>query len=205
MKIGIIDYDAGNLKSVETALNFLGADYFVSSDPHKLIKSDKLIFPGVGEASSSMGILQSGSLDHLIKEYFKKGNPILGICLGCQIVLDSSEERNTKCLGLIPGVSREFSHEMGLKVPHMGWNQVGQLSKHYIFNDIPDNSSFYFVHSYYPEPEHHDASIASTNYGISFSSAFSVDNLVAVQFHPEKSGPYGLKMLDNFIKGKGAN
>lgn len=202
MKVGIIDYDAGNLKSVETALNFLGAEYIVSSDPHKLLKSDKLIFPGVGEAYSSMETLKSRSLDSLLKEFYKKGNPILGICLGCQIVLDSSEERNTNCLGLVPGVSKEFSHKMGLKIPHMGWNQVRQSANHYIFDGIPDNKSFYFVHSYYPEPLNSDATIAHTDYGISFSSAFSVENLVAVQFHPEKSGPYGLKMLDNFIKGR---
>lgn len=201
MKIGIIDYDAGNLKSVETALNFLGSEYFVSSDPEKLIQSDKLIFPGVGEASSSMGILKSRFLDVLIKDFFKKGNPILGICMGCQIVLDSSEESNTECLGLVSGRSKEFSHDMGLKIPHMGWNQVKQTGNNYIFNDIPDNSSFYFVHSYFPEPENIDLSIAFTDYGISFSSAFSVDNLVAVQFHPEKSGPHGLHMLENFIKG----
>ena len=200
MNIGIIDYDAGNLKSVETALDFLGENYFVSSDPDKLIKSDKIIFPGVGEASSSMKILKSRSLDLFLKEYFKKGNPILGICLGCQIVLNFSEERNTDCLGLVSGSSKEFSHNMGLKIPHMGWNQVQSTQDHYIFKDIPNNSSFYFVHSYYPEPENQDTIIALTDYGISFSSAFSVDNLVAVQFHPEKSGPYGLKMLDNFIK-----
>jgi glutamine amidotransferase len=200
LNIGIIDYDAGNLKSVEIALNFLGGDYFVSSDPEKLIKSDKLIFPGVGEAYSSMEILRSRSLDNLLKEYFKKGNPILGICLGCQIILESSEERNTKCLGLVPGVSKVFSHDMGLKIPHMGWNQVQSTKEHYIFKDIPNNSSFYFVHSYYPEPDNSDSTIALTDYGISFSSAFSVANLVAVQFHPEKSGPHGLKMLDNFIK-----
>ncbi len=198
--IGILNYDAGNLKSVETALGFLGAKYFVSSDPEKLLKSDKLIFPGVGEASSSMRILKSRSLDSFILEYFKRGNPILGICLGCQIVLDSSEERDTKCLGLVPGTSKEFSHDMGLKIPHMGWNQVKSAGSHYLFDGIPDNSSFYFVHSYYPEPENTDVGIASTDYGISFCSAFSVDNLVAVQFHPEKSGPHGLKMLDNFIK-----
>jgi len=200
LKIGIIDYDAGNLKSVETALKFLGVEYFISSDPEKLIKSDKLIFPGVGEAFSSMKILKSGNLDVLLKEYFKKGNPILGICLGCQIVLNSSEERNTECLGLLPGISKEFSHDMGLKIPHMGWNQVKQTGNHYIFKGIPDNTSFYFVHSYYPEPENMDSSIAFTEYGISFSSAFSLENLVAVQFHPEKSGPHGLHMLENFIR-----
>ena len=201
MKIGIIDYDAGNLKSVETALNFLGGDYFVSSDPEELLKSDKLIFPGVGEASASMRILKSRSLDSFIQDFFKKGNPLLGICLGCQIVLNSSEERDTKCLGLVPGTSKEFSHNMGLKIPHMGWNQVKSTGTHYIFKGIPYNSSFYFVHSFYPEPENNGVSIASTDYGISFSSAFSVDNLVAVQFHPEKSGPYGLQMLRNFITG----
>ena len=199
MKIGILNYDAGNLKSVETALAYLGAKYFVSSDPYELAKSDKLIFPGVGEAQSSMKILKKRGLDIFLREYFKKGNPILGICLGCQIVLDSSEERNTKCVGLVPGNSKEFSHNMGLKIPHMGWNQVQSTNNHYIFKDIPNNSSFYFVHSYYPDPDNQNAVIALTDYGISFSSAFSVDNLVAVQFHPEKSGPHGLKLLDNFI------
>ena len=201
MKIGIVDYDAGNLKSVETALNYLGADYFVSSNPDKLIKSDKLIFPGVGEASSSMKVLKKRGLDSLLKDYFKSGNPLFGICLGCQIVLDSSEESNTTCLGLASGISREFSHDMGLKIPHMGWNQVKQQGKHYIFKDVPDSTSFYFVHSYYPELKYPEYGIASTEYGIIFTSGFSVENLVSVQFHPEKSGPYGLKVLDNFVKG----
>lgn len=200
MKIGIIDYDAGNLKSVETALKFLEAEYLVSSDPDQLLKCDKLIFPGVGEAYSSMEILKSRSLDIMIKDYFITGNPILGICLGCQIVLDFSEERDTSCLGLVPGLSKEFSHNLGLKIPHMGWNQVKQTRDHYLFNEIPDNSSFYFVHSFYPQPAEPKTAIAQTDYGISFSSAFSMDNLTAVQFHPEKSGPHGLKMLENFIK-----
>ena len=151
MKIGIVDYDAGNLKSVETALNFLRADYFVSSDPDLLLKSDKLIFPGVGEASSSMKVLKSRGLDSFLRDYFKSGKHLFGICLGCQIVLDSSEENNTECLGLVPGTSREFSHETGLKIPHMGWNQVKYSDNHYIFKDVPDSTSFYFVHSYYPE------------------------------------------------------
>ncbi len=204
MKIGIIDYDAGNLKSVETALSYLGGKFFVSSDPGELSKCDKLIFPGVGEARSSMKVLQSYGLDIFLQEYFKKGNPILGICLGCQIILDYSEERNTDCLGLIKGRSRLFSSEMGLKIPHMGWNQVKQYEKHYIFNNIPDNSSFYFVHSYYPDPADQNICIGMTDYGINFSSAFCYENLIALQFHPEKSGPHGLQLLDNFIKTKGA-
>ncbi len=201
MKIGIVDYDAGNLRSVETALNYLGADYFISSNQDDLIKSDKLIFPGVGEAGYSMRVLKERGLDNLLKDYFKSGKPIFGICLGCQIVLDSSEESNTPCLGLAPGISREFSHSMGLKIPHMGWNQVKQQGKHYIFKDVPDSASFYFVHSYYPELRLPEYGISSTEYGITFTSGFSVENLVAVQFHPEKSGPHGLKILDNFIKG----
>ena len=205
MKIGIVDYDAGNLKSVETALAYLGGDFFVSGDPSKLSKCDKLIFPGVGEDQSSMKVLQKKDLDIFIKEYFKKGNPVLGICLGCQIVLDFSEERDTKCLGLIKGRSREFSSGMGLKIPHMGWNQVRQFENHYIFNDIPDNSSFYFVHSYYPDPDNQSMCIGKTDYGITFSSAFYYENLIAVQFHPEKSGPHGLHLLDNFIHGQGGH
>lgn len=201
MKIGIVDYDAGNLKSVETALKYLGADYFVSSNPDILLKSDKLIFPGVGEASSSMKVLKERGLDNLLINYFKSGNPLFGICLGCQIVLDSSEENNAVCLGLVPGVSREFSHKMGLKIPHMGWNQVIQQGQHYIFKNVPDFTSFYFVHSYYPELKYPETGIATTDYGITFTSGFSIDNLVSVQFHPEKSGPHGLRILDNFIKG----
>ncbi len=201
VKIGIVDYEAGNLKSVETALRYLHADYFISSDPSVLKKGDKIIFPGVGEARSAMRILSERGLDQFIKDFFKSGKPLLGICLGCQIVLKSSEENSTYCLGLVPGVSREFSVEMGLKIPHMGWNQVSIKGSHYIFRDIPDNGSFYFVHSFYPELDKSSQVIGSTEYGIEFSSAFSVDNLVALQFHPEKSGPFGLKILDNFIKG----
>jgi imidazole glycerol-phosphate synthase subunit HisH len=200
LKIGILNYDAGNLRSVETALAYLGSEYLVSNKPEELTKCDKLIFPGVGEARSSMNNLKKYGLDLLLKDFYKKGNPILGICMGCQIVLDSSEERNTDCLGLIKGTSREFSHSMDLKIPHMGWNQVGLTNKHYIFNDIPDKSSFYFVHSYYPDLHSSDIEVGVTEYGIRFSSAFSLDNLIAVQFHPEKSGPHGLKLLDNFIK-----
>ena len=135
MKIGIVDYDAGNLKSVETALSFLGADYFVSKDPDILKRCDKLIFPGVGEAGSAMKVLKNRGLDSLLRDYFKSGKPLFGICLGCQIVLDSSEENDTECLGLVSGISREFSPDMRLKVPHMGWNQVEQRGSHYIFKD----------------------------------------------------------------------
>ncbi len=200
MKIGIVDYDAGNLKSVETALAHLDADFFVSGDPSLLNESDKIIFPGVGEARSSMSILKERGLDLFLKNFFKTGKPLLGICLGCQIVLDSSEENSTDCLGIVPGISREFNREMGLKIPHMGWNQVSYRKNHYIFKDIPENSSFYFVHSFYPSLSSIETAIGVTEYGIEFSSAFSVDNLVALQFHPEKSGPPGLKILDNFIK-----
>ena len=200
MKIGIVDYDAGNLKSVETALAYLNADYFVSSDSSLLMESDKIIFPGVGEAKTAMGILKERGLDQFLKEFFKSGKPILGICLGCQIILDYSHENSTECLGIVPGTTMEFSRTMGLKIPHMGWNQVSFRDVHYIFEGIPDNRSFYFVHSFYPDLNNEKLVIGTTDYGIDFSSAFSFDNLVALQFHPEKSGPFGLKILDNFIR-----
>lgn len=203
MKIGIVDYDSGNLTSVETALRFLKADYFISGNPSELKQADKLIFPGVGEARSAMGILKQRGLDIFIKEYFKSGNPLLGICLGCQIVLDSSEESNTVCLGLVSGISKEFPLNMGLKIPHMGWNQINFTGSHPVFKGIPNNKSFYFVHSYYPELVNIADAVCTTEYGFEFSSGFSVDNLVALQFHPEKSGPHGLQILDNFIKEVG--
>ncbi len=200
MKIGVVDYEAGNLKSVETALRFLGADFIVSDDPEVLSGCGKLIFPGVGEASSAMGVLKKKKLDTFLREQHSEGLPILGICLGCQIVLDSSDENSTECLGLVPGKSVRFVRREGLKVPHMGWNQVKVVKSHYLFEDIPDNSSFYFVHSYYPFVRDKENIVGLTGYGIEFTSVFSNGSLSAVQFHPEKSGEAGLKLLKNFIE-----
>ena len=197
--IGVVDYEAGNLRSVETALGYLGVGFFISKDPDKLVKADRMIFPGVGEARASMNVLKKTGLDNCVREFAASGKPLLGICLGCQIFFDYSEERDTECLGIIPGKILEFPSDMGLKVPHMGWNQVRHMGRHPVFNGIPEKRSFYFVHSYYPKAESKDDEIGSTEYGIEFTAAASRDNVIATQFHPEKSGRHGLKLLENFI------
>jgi glutamine amidotransferase len=196
--ICVIDYDAGNLKSVETALKYLRQDFKVSGHPEEVIKGERLIFPGVGDAGAAMNTLRKSGLKDAICHFFKTGRPVLGICLGAQIILTESEEHKTECLNLISGSARLFPGNMGLKVPHMGWNQVNYEKKHVIFNSIPDGSSYYFVHSYYPDPDDPHAILGRTEYGINFSSIITKDNLMAVQFHPEKSGEVGLKLLENF-------
>ena len=200
--IGIVDYEAGNLRSVETAMKHLGADFFISRNPADFTKADRMIFPGVGEAASSMEVLKKTGLEDAVKKFAESGKPLLGICLGCQIFFNYSEERETDCLGIIPGTIKEFSKDMGLKVPHMGWNQVLHKGRHPVFEGIKDNSSFYFVHSYYPEPAEKGFEIGTCSYGIDFSAAAARDNVVATQFHPEKSGEIGLRLLKNFIRWK---
>lgn len=199
-RVGVVDYDAGNLTSVETALKFLKAEYIISSHPEQLQDTEQLIFPGVGEARTAMQNLRSRGFDQFMGDYFKSGRPMLGICLGSQIVLSTSEEHDTTCLDIVPGTARRFSRNSGLKVPHMGWNQVYPVGSSPLFADIPGGISFYFVHSYYPDPHAVSAVLATTEYGITFTSALQLDNLHAVQFHPEKSGKWGLKLLQNFLK-----
>jgi imidazole glycerol-phosphate synthase subunit HisH len=199
MKIGILDYEAGNLKSVETALSFLNADFFSSNDPEQLGKADKIIFPGVGEADQAMGTLKKYGLDTFLHDFSKKGRPVLGICLGYQILLDHSQESDTTCLGLVPGNVIRFPANLKLKVPHMGWNTAEFLKDSVLFEGIPEQASFYFVHSYFADLIDTDYAFTATEYGIRFSSGIINDNIVAFQFHPEKSGKYGLKLLDNFI------
>lgn len=201
MKVGIVDYGAGNLKSVETALAYIGADYLLSDRPEQLIHTDKLIFPGVGEARAAMAVLERTGLAEMLREYRGSGKPILGICLGCQIVLAFSEERSTVCLDLIPGRVKRFPSNATLKIPHMGWNTVSYKRDHRLFEGIPDQSSFYFVHSYYPVPEESEMILTETDYGLRFPSGICDENLVAFQFHPEKSGRYGLRLLHNFVAG----
>ncbi len=196
--IAVVDYDAGNLKSVETALEKLGADFFISSDHERLAAADKMIFPGVGEAAQAMKRLKSTSLDKVIREFAASGKPLFGICLGSQILFDHSEESDTPCLGILPGNVRQFSSEMGLKIPHMGWNTL-KHSNHPLFKDLPQDKSFYFVHSYYVEPSDSADVIGTSDYGIEFTAAVARGNVMATQFHPEKSGEWGLQILRNFI------
>jgi glutamine amidotransferase len=202
MNIGVIDYGAGNIKSVATALEYLGGNYVLSADPEQLKKVDRLIFPGVGEARAAMQVLTDTGLDQCIREFVDSGNLLLGICLGSQIIFEFSHERNTPCLGLIPGEVKRFPPELDLKVPHMGWNTISKAGNHWILSGIPDNTSFYFVHSYYPAPEDETMVLTRTEYGIQFASGVCRENVIAFQFHPEKSGPHGLQILRNFIERK---
>lgn len=199
MKVGVVDYKAGNLRSVETALRYLEADFLISDRPDELNGADKLVFPGVGDAGAAMRRLAEAGLDDLIRDFAAGGKPLLGICLGSQIVLSSSEERGTRCLGLIEGSARRFADVPGLKVPHMGWNTVTPANGSPLFEGIPSSASFYFVHSYYPSPSDERYVVATTEYGERFASAIARDNVWAVQFHPEKSGKWGLKLLSNFL------
>ncbi len=196
--IAVVDYDAGNLKSVETALEKLGADFFISSDPGRLAGADKMIFPGVGEAAQAMKRLKDTSLDKVIRDFAASGKPLFGICLGSQILFDHSEESDTPCLGILPGKVRQFSADMGLKIPHMGWNTL-KHSNHPLFKDLPQERSFYFVHSYYVDPADKADVIGTSDYGIDFTAAVARGNVMATQFHPEKSGEWGLQILKNFI------
>lgn len=198
MKIGIVDYNAGNLTSVVSALNFIGAEYIVSSEYSVLMACDKLLFPGVGEAAWAMDQLSERELEVTLYEFKKSGKPILGICLGSQIIMDYSEESDTKCLGLVPGSTKLFPNNMGLKIPHIGWNTV-EHSGEGIFKGIPIDASFYFVHSYYVEPRDKKHVIGVTNYGMDFCSSVQFENITAFQFHPEKSGEVGLQLLRNFV------
>ncbi|MFP4430111.1 MAG: imidazole glycerol phosphate synthase subunit HisH [Spirochaetaceae bacterium] len=200
MKVAVVDYEAGNLRSVETALSHLGADFFVSPEPKQILKADAVIFPGVGEARSAMEVLALRGLGEALRETAHRGKPLFGICLGSQIVLSRSEERDVACLDLIPGVARRFADARGLKIPHMGWNTLKVRSPHPVFDGLPEDSSFYFVHSYYPDPSEDSLCIGTTEYGREFCAAFALENVVATQFHPEKSGKNGLLLLRNFLE-----
>lgn len=203
MKIGIVDYDAGNITSVERALEHLGASFLTSRHPEELSACDKLIIPGDGHAVSSMAVLKDRGLDNFIREYLSTGNWVFGICIGCQIILDWSDEGDTPCLGLVPGKVQKLPERSGLKVPHMGWNNCRPAQRsHWLFKDVPEDSSFYYVHSYYTNPVHQSHILGICDYGINFASAIGRDNLAAVQFHPEKSGRPGLQMLSNFLEVK---
>jgi len=195
----VLDYDAGNLRSVETALTALGARFVVTRDPQVAAGADRLIIPGVGDARAAMAILNETGLTGAINTVADSGKPVLGICLGSQIVLDRSEENDARCLGLIPGVARQFAPQPGIKIPHMGWNTIDRTAAHPLTAGIPSDASFYFVHSFYPAPENARAVYAETEYGVRFASIVGAGTVVATQFHPEKSGAFGLRMLQNFL------
>ena len=206
--ISIIDYKAGNLKSVERALKHIGAECRVTADKDAVRNSERIIFPGVGAAGQAMANLRELGLEAVISEAFQSGKPILGICLGAQIILEKSEENNSTCLGLIEGSTKRFPEDLSsgperLKIPHMGWNSLDVKSVHPVLEGIKPEDEFYFVHSYYPAPRRPECVLAETVYGIKFSSVVGTRNLIAMQFHLEKSGPAGLRILRNFCSWDG--
>jgi glutamine amidotransferase len=212
--IVIVDYKAGNLTSVKLALAEVGEDAVISADASVIAAADRLIFPGVGAAGSAMDELNKMRLAPVLKDFIATGKPFLGICVGCQIIMDwSLEDGRTPCLGFLPGGTDIFAAGPDAKVPHMGWNQVrlaarkgggtqasaGAAALHPVFKGIPDGSEFYFVHSYYPTPADRGDVLAETEFGgKTFASVLGRRNLVACQFHVEKSGKWGLALLKNF-------
>jgi imidazole glycerol-phosphate synthase subunit HisH len=203
--IVIIDYQAGNLTSVVRSFKALGVEGTVTQDPAVVAQASRVVFPGVGAAGKAMATLQELGLDQALRQCFDRGVPILGICLGAQIILEQSDENTAACLGLLPGRTRSLPRVDALKIPHMGWNRVRFLKFHQVFKGLPEGAEYYFVHSYYPAPAQASMVLGVTDYGIDFPSAIGWRNLVATQFHPEKSGRFGLQILENFLAWDGGD
>lgn len=200
----IIDYDAGNLRSVQRACAEVGLVAGISADPDAVRRASRVIFPGVGAAGSAMKSLIRVGMDEALRDVIASGVPVLGICLGLQISFDHSEEGDTPTLGLLPGRVRRFRFDdPRLKIPHMGWNEVRRLRPHPVLAGLEPGDEFYFVHGYYPEPEVPDLVYAETDYEIEFACAVGRDNYFATQFHPEKSGRVGLRLLEAFAAWDG--
>ncbi|MDP2854059.1 MAG: imidazole glycerol phosphate synthase subunit HisH [Smithellaceae bacterium] len=206
--IAIIDYNAGNITSVARALQNIRQNFVITDDTQKLDAASHVIFPGVGAAGEAMAYLRQKKLDVWLKSWINTGKPLMGICLGTQIILDYSEENNTECIGLVAGSTKRFPEHLSsaglpLKIPHMGWNSVTLKRTHPVFAGIEPESEYYFVHSYYPSPSDQASVLGTTDYGMSFCSVLAVKNLIAMQFHPEKSGRPGLQILKNFCAWRG--
>ena len=197
----VVDYGMGNLRSVAKAVEKSGYTVKVSGEYLDIKKAKKIILPGVGAFGKAMENLKRQGILDVIKEKLKEGTPYLGICLGLQLLFEWSEEGNVKGMGVIKGVVKRFPNLPSLKIPHMGWNQVKlRMEGENLFDGIPDNSYFYFTHSYYVIPVEKEIIATTTFYGVEFVSSIKKGNLFACQFHPEKSGKIGLKLLENFLK-----
>jgi|SRR5271155_2724134 len=202
--IAIVDYKAGNLTSVQRALEFLGHKSEITDRAEHIAKADRVILPGVGAAGATMDNLRElGLVEVLRNDVAGAGKPFLGICIGIQVLFDRSEEDSADCLGIIAGHVGRYPRSIDgrpLKVPQIGWNRVPQTQPHRVFAGVPDNTHFYFVNSYYPIPDDPSIAIATCDYGVPFTAAVAHDNVIATQFHLEKSGAAGLKLLDNFCR-----
>ena len=199
MKIAIIDYGVGNLRSVEKAFAATGCEAAISSDEDYLHRAEKLVLPGVGAFAACMKALQERGFDRLVRERVRAGTPLLGVCVGMQLLFEESEEFGaTRGLGLLAGRVRKFDGE--LVVPHVGWNRIDQQRPHALFEGVADGAFCYFVHSYYCEPQDEAVVAGETEYGRRYASVVADKNVCGVQFHPEKSQDVGLRMLKNFAR-----
>ena len=199
--IAIIDYDAGNIKSVEKALNYLGEEAIITRDHDEIVNSDKVILPGVGAFADAMEKIRHYGLEETILEVVEKNIPFLGICLGLQLMFESSDEGpGVKGLGLLPGKILRIPKSGDLKIPHMGWNNIKVKEDSRLFKGLPENPYVYFVHSYYLQAQEPEIVKAVTGYGTEIHASVEKDNVFACQFHPEKSGKYGLEILKNFAE-----
>jgi len=198
--IAIVDHAAGNLFSVERAFRYLGMEPVITADPRQITQADRIVIPGVGRAGSVMAELERTGMADAVRTCFQQGKPILGICIGIQIVFEWSEEDQVDCLGLIPGQVRRFpvNEAKEMKVPQIGWNEVKVIRPHPLFEGIEEPAYFYFVNSYYVFPGSKDVIVGQTQYGVTFASAVASGSLIATQFHLEKSGTLGLRALNNF-------
>ena len=207
--IAIVDYKAGNLSSVERALKKMGYGCRITQRREEILSCERIIFPGVGAAGKAMADLKRLGLDEVLRYEFNAGKPILGICLGAQIILERSRENEAECLGLIEGNVELFPQPLfseekdRLKIPHMGWNSVNLRKEHPVLEGIAPEDEFYFVHAYYPLPASDKYVFGTTCYGIEFASVIGHKNLIAMQFHPEKSGKAGLRLLEKFCTWDG--
>lgn len=199
--IAMIDYDAGNIKSVEKALQKLGAEVVITKDPQEILNADKVILPGVGAFGDAMNNLKKYGLDEVIRQVVEKGTPFLGICLGLQLLFERSDESpDAVGLGILKGEILRIPDAEGLKIPHMGWNSLHLQNNGRLFKGLKENDYVYFVHSYYLKAEEEEIVKATTNYGVNIHASVEKDNVFACQFHPEKSSDVGLQILKNFVE-----
>lgn len=199
--IAMIDYDAGNIKSVEKALQKLGADVIITKDPQEILNAEKVILPGVGAFGDAMNNLRKYGLDTVIHQVVEKGTPFLGICLGLQLLFERSDESpEATGLGILKGEILRIPDAEGLKIPHMGWNSLHLQNNGRLFKGLKEDDYVYFVHSYYLKAEEEEIVKATTNYSVNIHASVEKDNVFACQFHPEKSSDVGLEILKNFVE-----